>query len=76
MKPLPALLKQLFPDLFGAYSPKEQLNAFLINCKFKCKMIIWSIKRKKKKKNSSGFANVPLLLHLGSSVRNTSKTCC
>lgn len=56
MKHLLAHLKQLFPNLFWSYSPKEQLNAFLINYKFKCEMIVWFIKKKKeKKKKAVGF---------------------
>lgn len=64
-----AHLKQLFPDIFWAYSPKEQLNAFLINYKFKCEKIIWSIK--KNKKESGEFPKVSLLLYLYSRGKHT-----
>ena len=62
-----AHLKQLFPDLFWAYSPKEQLNAFLINYKFKCEKIIWSIKKKQKRKwlVSKGIIIVILIFQRG-----------
>ena len=70
-----AHLKQLFPNLFWAYSPKEQLNAFLISYKFKCEKIIWSIKKKKKK--VVDFPKVSLLLYLYSREENTLfKNCC